>query len=183
MRHSGGAQVTRRALLGSAAAAGLAAAGCSSAPSKPASPASPDPQTVLLTSLIAGKEHLVSLYGRAAAALPGRAAALEPFRRRHVAHLQALRALLPAGNGTGTSPASPAPPNAPASASPSAPPSVSPSESPSAVSVGALRDAERRAASARPAQMATASPALSQLLASIGACEAVHVVALGRVRG
>ncbi|WP_143737800.1 hypothetical protein [Microbispora sp. GKU 823] len=174
MRHSGGAQVTRRALLGSAAAAGLAAAGCSSAPRKPAAPAPPDPQTVLLTSLIAGKEQLVSLYGRAVAALPGRAAALEPFRQRHAAHLQALRALLPAGSGTGTFPANSAPP--PAS------PSGSPSESPSAVSVGALRDAERRAASARPAQMATASPALSQLLASIGACEAVHVVALGRVR-
>ncbi|MEU6408634.1 hypothetical protein [Microbispora sp. NPDC046933] len=163
--------MTRRALLGSAAAAGLAAAGCSSAPRKPAAPASPDPQTVLLTSLIAGKEQLVSLYGRAAAALPDRAAALEPFRRRHAAHLQALRALLPAGSGPGTFPASPG-----------ASSSASPSGSPSAVSVGALRDAERRAASARPAQMATASPALSQLLASIGACEAVHVVALGRVR-
>ncbi|MBB2743423.1 UNVERIFIED_ORG: hypothetical protein FHR35_003245 [Microbispora rosea subsp. rosea] len=173
MRHSGGAQVTRRALLGSAAATGLAAAGCSSAPRKPAAPAPPDPQTVLLTSLIAGKEQLVSLYGRAVAALPARAAALEPFRQRHAAHLQALRALLPAANGTGTFPVSPAPP---------ASSSASPSERPSAVSVGALRDAERRAASARPAQMATASPALAQLLASIGACEAVHVVALGRVR-
>ncbi|GAB3141622.1 hypothetical protein GCM10027161_28840 [Microbispora hainanensis] len=158
-------------MLGSAAAAGLAAAGCSSAPRKPAVPAAPDPQTVLLTSLIAGKEHLVSLYGQAIAALPARAAALEPFRQRHAAHLQALRALLPAGGGAGTFPASPAPPAASA-----APPS------PSAVSVEMLRDAERRAASARPAQMATASPALSQLLASIGACEAVHVVALGRVR-
>ncbi|KAB8183400.1 hypothetical protein [Microbispora catharanthi] len=172
MRHSGGAQVTRRALLGSAAAAGLAAAGCSSAPRKPAAPAPPDPQTVLLTSLIAGKEQLVSLYGRAVAALPARTAALEPFRQRHAAHLQALRALLPAGSGTGTFPASPAPASS----------SASPSERPSAVSVEALRDAERRAASARPAQMATASPALAQLLASIGACEAVHVVALGRVR-
>ncbi|MEV4328458.1 hypothetical protein AB0J37_39980, partial [Microbispora rosea] len=72
MRHSGGARVTRRALLGSAAAAGLAAAGCSSTPEKPAAPASPDPQTVLLTSLIAGKEELVSLYGRAVAAQPAR---------------------------------------------------------------------------------------------------------------
>lgn len=167
--------MTRRALLGSAAAAGLAAAGCSSGRRTPAAPASPDPQAVLLASLIAGKEELVSLYGRAAAAGPGRAAALEPFRQRHQAHLQALRAFLPAGGGRGTLPASPAP----ASASP---PGASPSPSASAVSLGDLRDAERRAASSRPAQMATASPALSQLLASIGACEAVHVVALGRVR-
>ncbi|MEN3537665.1 hypothetical protein AAH991_21310 [Microbispora sp. ZYX-F-249] len=177
MRHSGGARVTRRVLLGSAAAAGLAAAGCSSSPRRPAAPASPDPQAVLLTLLIAGKEQLVSLYGRAVAALPDRAAALEPFRQRHVAHLQALRVLLPAANGTGTFPASSAPPS-PASPSPSG----SPTEGQPAVSVKALRDAERRAASGRPAQMAAASPALSQLLASIGACEAVHVVALGRVR-
>ncbi|WP_432931443.1 hypothetical protein ACQPZZ_11470 [Microbispora sp. CA-135349] len=169
--------MTRRALLGSAAAAGLAA-GCSSSPRKPAAPAAPDPQTVLLTSLIANKEQLVSLYGRAVAALPDRAADLEPFRQRHTAHLQALRALLP-GSGQGPASSSPAPP-----VSPSAPASgASPSEGPAAVSVGALRDAERRAASARPGQMAAASPALSQLLASIGACEAVHVVALGRVRG
>ncbi|MGW5259387.1 hypothetical protein ACWEQG_00345 [Microbispora sp. NPDC004025] len=177
MRHSGGARVTRRALLGSAAAAGLAAAGCSSSPRRPVKPASPDPQAVLLASLIAGKEQLVSLYGRAAAALPDRAAALEPFRQRHVAHLQALRVLLPAASGTGTFPASPAPPSPPAPS-----PSGSPSDGRSAVSVQTLRDAERRASSARPAQMAAASPALSQLLASIGACEAVHVVALGRVR-
>nr|WP_189182446.1 hypothetical protein [Microbispora rosea] len=172
MRHSGGARVTRRALLGSAAAAGLAVAGCSSSSPEPAAtPAPPDPQTVLLTALIADKERLVSLYGRAVAALPGRAAALEPFRQRHTAHLEALRALLPPRSGT--VPASPAPPGSPP---------ASPSPSASAVSVGDLRNAERRAASARPAQMATASPALSQLLASIGACEAVHVVALGRVR-
>lgn len=173
--------MTRRVLLGSAAAAGLAAAGCSSGPRKPAAPAAPDPQTVLLTSLIAGKEHLVSLYGQAVAARPAQAAALEPFRQRHAAHLQALRALLPAGGGAGTFPASSTPPAA-SSAPPSQNPSQNPSQDPSAVSVEALRDAERRAASARPAQMATASPALSQLLASIGACEAVHVVALGRVR-
>ncbi|WP_169943932.1 hypothetical protein [Microbispora sp. H11081] len=163
--------MTRRVLLGSAAMAGLAAVGCSSGTDEPAAPASPDPQTVLLTSLIAGKERLVSLYGSTAAALPDRAAALEPFRQRHVAHLRALRELLPPAGGAGTFPASPAPS-----------PSPSPSPSEERASVKALRDAERRAAAARPAQMATASPVLSQLLASIGACEAVHVVALGRVR-
>ncbi|RJL26576.1 hypothetical protein D5H75_26725 [Bailinhaonella thermotolerans] len=41
-----------------------------------------------------------------------------------------------------------------------------------------LRDLERRAAASRPAQLASASPSLAQLLASIGACEAAHVVAL-----
>lgn len=166
--------MTRRALLGTAAAAGLAAAGCSASPPKPAPPASPDPQTVLLTSLIAGKEELVALYQRAASAQPKRAAALEPFRQRHAAHAQALRALLPAGAGTFPA-AAPQPPSQ----------SQSPSQSPTAVedvSVQDLREAEKRAAAGRPAQMASASPALSQLLASVGACEAVHAIALGRLR-
>lgn len=177
----GGARVTRRALLGVAAATGLAAAGgCSNGPDKPATPPPPDPQTVLISELIAAKERLVSLYGRAAAALPGRAAALEPFRQRHAAHVRALRALLPAG----IAPITPAPSS---SGSPPASPSGSPSGSPSdgspEVSVGVLRDFEQASAAARPAQTTTASPALAQLLVSIGACEAVHVVALGRLRG
>ncbi|MBO4273818.1 hypothetical protein [Microbispora triticiradicis] len=177
MEDGGGARVTRRALLGVAAAAGLAAAGgCSSGPGKPAAPPPPDPQTVLIGELIADKERLVSLYGRAVAALPGQAAALEPFRQRHAAHARALRALLPAGNA----PTTPAPSS---TGSAVASPSGSPSDGSPEVSVGALRDAERTAAAARPAQTATASPALAQLLASIGACEAVHVVALGRLRG
>ncbi|MEU8198939.1 hypothetical protein AB0C10_34655 [Microbispora amethystogenes] len=174
---SGGARVTRRALLGVAAAAGLAAAGgCSNGPDKPATPPPPDPQAVLIGELIAGKERLVALYGRAVAALPGRAATLEPFRQRHAAHVRALRALLPAG----TAPITPAPSS---SGPPPASPSGSPSDGSTQVSVGVLRDFEQASAAARPAQTAKASPALAQLLVSIGACEAVHVVALGRLRG
>jgi hypothetical protein len=164
VKQTGGVRVTRRALLGTAAAAGLAASGCSSRQDTPPAPPRPDPQTVLLTSIIQGKEQLAALYQRAAA--KGGAAQLEPFRQRHLAHLTALRKLLPRSS-------SPAP-------SASAPPSPQPSDG-TAVSVTKLRDAERRAAAARAGQMAGASPALAQLLASIGACEAVHVIALGRL--
>ncbi|MFC7588780.1 hypothetical protein ACFQYP_37585 [Nonomuraea antimicrobica] len=43
-----------------------------------------------------------------------------------------------------------------------------------------LRDLERKAAAQRVRQLDTASPGLAQLIASIGACEAAHVVALPR---
>ncbi|MBP2702836.1 hypothetical protein JOL79_03335 [Microbispora sp. RL4-1S] len=177
MRHTGGAAVTRRALLG-AATLGFAAGGCSSRPEKPAASPRPDPQLVLLTSLIQGKEDLVTLYQQAMDARKTGAAALEPFRQRHLAHLAALRRFLPPGAAPGTSGA---PPSAagPPSPSPAVKSGAESGAEPGAVSVGTLRAAERRAAAARPAQMAGASPALAQLLASIGACEAVHVIALG----
>lgn len=165
--------MTRRALLGTAAA-GLAVSGCSSRTgqgsekTRAANP--PDPQTVLLISLIAAKEQMIALYQRAALSDARRATTLEQFRQRHVAHLAALRKLLPRDAAP-----SPSPSPSVASGSPS-------QASGSAVSVGRLRDAERRAAAERPAQTAGVSPALAQLLAGIGACEAVHVVALGRLR-
>ncbi len=148
--------------------------GCSSSPAvKPRVPGPPDPETLLLRSLIADKEETVALYRRAALSLTKLAAELQPFEQRHLAHLAALRRMLPQG----------AEASAPASADPSgAAPSGSPSPSASAVSLAGLRGAERRAAAARPGQMEAASPVLSQLIASIGACEAVHVVALGRLR-
>ncbi|WP_084258885.1 hypothetical protein [Microtetraspora malaysiensis] len=169
----GGSTLTRRSLLG-VAVAGVLVSGCSSSPAaKPRVPGPPDPETLLLRSLIAGKEETVALYHGAALSLTKLAAELRPFEQRHLAHLAALRGMLPQGAGT----------SAPASAAPSgAAPSGSPSPSASAVSLADLRRAERRAATARPGQTEGASPALSQLIASIGACEAVHVIALGRLR-
>ncbi|MGI5491741.1 hypothetical protein [Microtetraspora malaysiensis] len=167
----GGSTLTRRSLLG-VAVAGVLVSGCSSSPAvKPHVPGPPDPETLLLRSLIAGKEETVALYRRAALSLTKLAAELRPFEQRHLAHLTALRGMLPQGAG------------APAPASPSgAAPSGSPSPSASAVSLADLRRAERRAATARPGQTEGASPPLSQLIVSIGACEAVHVIALGRLR-
>ncbi|GAA4581856.1 hypothetical protein GCM10023194_14490 [Planotetraspora phitsanulokensis] len=165
MEHTTRGHLTRRALLGTTVS-GLIVSGCSSLSSGPAAPKPVDPQVVLLRSLIAAKEQMIQLYQRGALSEDVPAAALAPFQERHAAHLAAFRKLLP--------------PDATAAPSPAVTPSPAPT---SAVSVKKLRDAERKAAAGRPAQMAQASPALSQLLASVGACEAVHVMALGGLRG
>lgn len=168
MERTDGARVTRRMLLG-AAVAGLAAGGCSTRSPQPPPPKPPDPQTVLLISLIRDKERLITLYQQAALD-PKKAPAVEAFRLRHADHLAALRELLPKDDRSGGT-------------TPDASPSGSPSPTAGPrVTIGKLRDAERRAAAARPGQMVEASPVLAQLLASIGACEAVHAVALGRLR-
>ncbi|MFD0479332.1 hypothetical protein ACFQ0B_72575 [Nonomuraea thailandensis] len=84
-----------------------------------------------------------------------------PFRDRHQAHLNELRKHIPAG---------------------SAPPSPSPSATASAgkASLSRLRELERAAAAERPRQLGGVSPGVAQLIASIGACEAAHAVALPR---
>ncbi|MEV0969445.1 hypothetical protein [Microtetraspora glauca] len=176
----GGSTLTRRSLLG-AAAASMLVSGCSPTPAaKPRPSGPPDPETVLLRSLIADKEKTVALYRRAALSLTDLAAALQPFEQRHLAHLAAMRRMLPEGaESSAPAPSTPSTAGPSASTTATAAPSASPS---SDVSLADLRGAERRAAAARPGQMAGASPVLSQLLASVGACEAVHVIALGRLR-
>ncbi|WP_248960357.1 twin-arginine translocation signal domain-containing protein [Sphaerisporangium perillae] len=164
--------LTRRAVLRGTAAGALAAAvaGCSGEQQAPPStPKPPDPETVLLTSVIADKEQMVALYRQAAGPGGKTAARLRPFQQRHEAHLAELRRRLPAAATPSAS--SPAPSGSASSGG---------SASPAAVSVGRLREMERKAAAARPRQMGTVSPALAQLLASIGACEAAHAAALAR---
>ncbi|WP_220182758.1 hypothetical protein [Sphaerisporangium album] len=165
--------VSRRAVLRGTAAGAVAAAvaGCSTGRevTSPSTPAPPDPETVLVTKVIADKERIVALYRQAAAPGSKAAAALLPFQRRHEAHIAELRRRLPRT----PRPATPAP---------SAPtPSASGSASSGKVSIGRLREAERKAAATRPRQIGDVSPALAQLLACIGACEAAHVAALARV--
>lgn len=154
--------VSRRALLrgGALGVAAVTVTGCAAEERVPPAVAPPDPETVLLRELIAGKERTVALYASAASAR------LEPFRQRHEAHLAELRRRLP-----------PAPP---AAASTAATPTPSPSGSApqGAPSVRTLRNLERRAAELRTRQIKGVSPPLAQLLASIGACEAAHAVAL-----
>ncbi|YCK41422.1 hypothetical protein ACNF49_47435 [Actinomadura sp. ATCC 39365] len=157
--------LSRRAVLAGGAAALTA---CSaSGPAGPAAPAPDSPETVLLRQVVADKERTVALYS---ALIAGGAESLEPFRARHQAHLAELRKYLPAG----TPPASP-PVSSPAS--PGASPGATPSKSPKPT-LSRLRDVERRAAAQRPRQLAGLSPGVAQLLASIGACEAVHAVSL-----
>ncbi|GAA3162230.1 hypothetical protein GCM10010466_61480 [Planomonospora alba] len=156
--------LTRRALLRSGAlgAAAAAVAGCAAQEREPAAPEPPDPETVLLRQLIADKERTVAMY---ASLSSGK---LAPFRERHEAHLAELRRRLPAGpspaaSGSGASPSPPATPAPGAKAT-----------------LRGLRELERKAAASRPGQTAGVSPALAQLIASIGACEAAHALALPR---
>ncbi|SEL64667.1 hypothetical protein [Nonomuraea pusilla] len=169
--------LSRRAVLAGGAVALTACSGRSPAPEAPP----PDsPETVLLKSLVAEKERTVALYAALIGELGGKGAErLAPFMDRHRAHLDELRRHLPAA-ALASSSASPPP-----SGSPSQGPSGAPSTSPSpgaerGPSLSRLRELERRAAAQRPRQLATASPGLAQLIASIGACEAVHAAALPR---
>ncbi|MGC5011610.1 hypothetical protein ACLQ2R_12665 [Streptosporangium sp. DT93] len=172
--------VSRRVLLrgGALGAAVAVTAGCATGQAgRDAGPAAgkpvpPDPETVLLRELIAGKERTVALYASATSER------LAPFRERHEAHLAELRRRLP--------PASAIPSPGPGSSS-GAPSPASPSGTPSPTgdaarppSLRSLRDLERRAAALRVRQVEGASPPLAQLIASIGACEAAHALALSR---
>ncbi|WP_436760781.1 hypothetical protein [Streptosporangium sp. V21-05] len=159
--------VSRRALLrgGALGAAAVTVTGCAAEKPAPPAAAPPDPETLLLRELIASKERTVALYASAASAR------LEPFRQRHEAHLAELRRRLP-----------PAPPAASPTSSPSGSPVPSPSGSAAqgVPSVRTLRNMEHRAAALRVRQIVGVSPPLAQLLASIGACEAAHALALSR---
>ncbi|MER5648398.1 hypothetical protein [Streptosporangium sp. NPDC002524] len=159
--------VSRRALLrgGALGVAAVTVTGCAAEERVPPAAAPPDPETVLLRELIAGKERTVALYASAASAR------LEPFRQRHEAHLAELRRRLP-----------PAPSASAPAPSPSSSPVPSPSGSAAPVvpSVRTLRNMEHRAAALRVRQIEGVSPPLAQLLASIGACEAAHALALSR---
>ncbi|MEV8633001.1 hypothetical protein AB0395_15215 [Streptosporangium sp. NPDC051023] len=162
--------VSRRSLLrgGALGVAAVTMAGCAAEkpqPSRRLTAEPPDPETALIRKMIAGKERTIALYSSAGSAK------LAPFRQRHEAHLAELRRRLPHEAGTAQTSSSP-----PASSAASA----SPSPSGSQISLRSLRDLERRAAALRPQQLDGISPALAQLIASIGACEAAHALALSR---
>ncbi|MFD1547927.1 twin-arginine translocation signal domain-containing protein [Nonomuraea guangzhouensis] len=163
--------LSRRAVLaGGAAAAALSGCGASDVPQPTPTPAE-DPERVLLRQLIADKEHTIALYSTLIAAGQTK---LTPFRDRHQAHLVELRKRLPGGSQTATpAPSSPTGSAAPAPSSQTAAPAPK-------MSLSRLRDAERRSAALRVRQLASASPPLAQLIASIGACEAAHALALPR---
>lgn len=162
-------RLDRRALLRGAAAlgAGAAAAGCagSGTSSTSVAPPSPHPQTLLLRRLIADKEETIALYRRAAADDE----TLRDFQRRHETHLAELKRHLPPAEAAASPPAS-------------ASPAASPSAAPEKVTTERLRKRERESAASRLDQIGSVSPALAQLLAGIGACEAVHALALARPR-
>lgn len=144
-------QLSRRALLaGGAAVAALAA--CSTPEPEPVRDT---PEEALARVLIADKEQTIALYS---ALISGGDDDLAAHRDRHQAHLAELRRRYPRLLTTPT-------PSPTVSASPTAAAKVSRAR---------MRALERRAAARRPGQTAGVAPALAQLVASIGACEALH---------
>jgi len=164
----------RRLLLASATTLPLllAAAGCRSSdvftgPDPLAGKPQPAPDVVTLQTVIAAEENMVKLYRAAISGDSGtaRARQLAPLLAQHQQHLTRLRARLVVPAGT-------------ASASP-APSASAASKAPAKVSTAQLRTAERASATNLVKQLAAVEPALAQLFASIAACDATHVIALG----
>ncbi|MET7334072.1 hypothetical protein [Nonomuraea sp. NPDC005650] len=149
--------LSRRVVLAGGAAALTA---CSATgPPQPSVQAPDSPETTLLKDLIAEKERTIALYS---SLISGGARKLVPFRDRHQAHVNELRKHVTVA---------------------STPPVTStPTPTPSApkASLSRLRDLERRAAALRVRQLDRVSPGVAQLIASIGACEAAHAIALPR---
>ena len=160
-------------LLASAAALPLllGAAGCRSADVF----TGPDPlagrpplghDVLTLQAVIAAEENMIDLYRLAISGDSGttQARTLRSLLAQHQQHLVQLKARLIV------------PPGASASPSPS---SSSPSPRASTISITRLRAAERASAADLVRRLATAPPALAQLLASIAASDATHATALG----
>jgi hypothetical protein len=131
-----------------------------------------------LQAVITAEENLIDLYRTALNGEPGtaRSRTLRPLLAQHEQHLAQLRARLIVPPGTSASPSQSGPttrPSASATGS-SAPARVSPAQ----VSWARLRAAERASAAALVQRLATAPPALAQLLASMAASDTTHVMVL-----
>jgi hypothetical protein len=175
----------RRVLLASAAALPLllGAAGCRSSDVF----TGPDPlagrpplghDVLTLQAVIAAEENMIDLYRLAISGDSGttQARTLRSLLAQHQQHLVQLKArLIPGGSGGNGSP-----PGAGGSGGIRvSSPRASTSARASIVSVTRLRAAERASAADLVRRLATAPPALAQLLASIAASDATHVTALG----
>ena len=162
----------RRVLLASATALPLllATAGCRSqdvfaGPDPLAGPPPLGHDVLTLQAVIAAEEGLVELYRTAVTAGPQamvRARMLGTLLAQHEQHLAQLKARLIEPTGQ-------------VSASPTA----RPSPSVTAPGLAHLRAAERASAASLVRRLATTSPALAQLFASIAASDAAHVTVLG----
>jgi len=125
-----------------------------------------------LQAVIAAEEGMIDLYRAAISGDSGkhraaRARTLRALLAQHEQHLARLKARLIVPPGTSASP------------SPSPDGSGSAFFSGGPVSMAQLRAAERASAANLVRRLATAPPALAQLLASIAASDATHVTALG----
>ena len=147
----------------------LAAAGCRSSeafagPDPLAGPPRPSPDVITLEAVIAAESNLVHLYKTAVSGDSRTTAALLTQHELHLAQLQA-RLVLPA---------------APSSAAGQQRPVTGVATvTPARVTAARLRAAERMSAAELVRQLMGVEPALAQLFASIAACHATHVAALG----
>jgi hypothetical protein len=171
----------RRVLVASAVALPLllGSAGCRSSDAF----TGPDPlagrpplghDVLTLQAVIAAEENMIDLYRTATSGdspIRGapRARTLRSLLAQHEQHLVRLRARLVVPPGM---PPSPSP-------SPSSGGRPTPSPRSARVMVAQLRAAERASAADLVQRLATAPPALAQLLASIAASDATHATALG----
>lgn len=159
---------TRRLVLGAAAAAGaLGLAGCKGLAVLGPRPA-PGADVLTLEHAIAAEELLLARYHAALTALPAGQASrvVTVVAAQHQAHLDQLKARLELPLRLRT--ASPRP-------SPTAPP---PPASKHAILAG-LASAEAQASIRLAGELTAVPAALAQLMASIGAAEAAHLVLLG----
>ena len=147
----------------------------SSTPTPTRTPPAPDPDAPILSAAADAEQRLLTAYADTLARHPGLRTKLAPYLRRHEQHLEALQS---AGGTTAASARAVA-----ATETPSTSPTDSMSSVPatSAAAVSALVSAESDAATDRDADVRRLrGPEHARLLASIGACEATHVSALGQ---
>ena len=147
----------------------LAATGCRSSeafagPDPLAGPPSPSPDVITLEAVIAAETNLIDLYKTT---INGVSRATAPLLSEHEQHLAQLSARLVLPSAT-SSPPGQQPPS----------PGVA-TAAPARVTAARLRAAERESAANLVRQLGAAEPALAQLFASIAACHATHVAALG----
>ena len=163
------ADLRRRSVLAVAGVAvPLLAAGCKGVGGLGPLPR-PGPDVAVLRAAIGTEQALIAAYRSALATAPGLKDTLDPVLDQHLAHLAALRSRLigPAAtpHPVRTSRLSPA------------------GAGQAAADLSALAAAEQAAAGALVGRLATASPSLAQLLASISASEASHAALLRMHRG
>ncbi|MEV5571541.1 hypothetical protein AB0L06_15940 [Spirillospora sp. NPDC052269] len=162
--------LSRRSLLGGSAALTLPAlpllGGCRAVrPTKADTSALP----VLVTAITA-EQDLVARYQAARSAHAGLAWLLDPVLAHHRSHLAVLRRHYVPGSGRRAGEGGKIPPS----------PQVTAPSGGAAAVLADLRRAETGAAARLAADVAKVDAGLAQVLASIGACEAGHVEALGR---
>jgi hypothetical protein len=152
------ADLRRRSVLAVAGAVlPILAAGCKGVGGLGTLP-QPRPDVAVLRAAIGTEQALIARYRSALATAPALKDTLDPVLDQHQAHLTALRSRL-IGPAATPHPARTSPAPAPAG---------------QASTLAALAAAEQAAAGTLVGRLATASPSLAQLLASISASEASH---------